>query len=65
MEEFLYYKNKKNLKELFSDKILVWKVIFNLTDLFAYLVKTTNLNYVGTRGARALVSKFEVGKTAS
>jgi len=29
------------------------------------LVKTANLNYVGTRGARALVCKFEVGKTAS
>ena len=36
-----------------------------LTDLLAYLVKTANLNYVGTRGARALVCKFEVGNTAS
>ena len=39
--------------------------MFHLTDHFAYLVKTANLNHVGTRGARALVCKFEVGKTAS
>ena len=39
-------------------------MIFNRTYLFAYAVKTANLDYVGTRGARALVCKFEVGKTA-